>query len=126
MHISASHLFYLATLLTSPCLNHALSLPTSSRQTGLLTRREEAKLDPLTYITPHCTTDLFWMSGLKRDVKTYLESCQQAIRVAIHDLVRNEDNPDTLDIEHEILDRIASSHTTKDKIVLPLRYTASA
>ena len=126
MHISTSHLFYLTTFLTCPCFNHALALSTFPANTRLLARGDAINLHAMIYNTPHCTTDLFWMSSLNRDVKTYLESCQQAVRNAIHDLVRNDDRLDNLDIEHEILDRTASSHTTRSSLVLPLRYTACA
>ena len=126
MHISNSHLLFLAILLTTPYLNHALVFPTSRPNTRLFERGDEPNLDPLIYKTPHCTTDIFWTTSLKRDVKLYVESCQHAVRDAVNDLVRNEDGLNSLDTEHEILDRTASSHTTKSKIFLPLRYTACA
>ena len=68
----------------------------------------------------HCTIDDSWKIQPFNDIRLYDPSCQHSMLLAIAEIGAH-----ALDTEMEFLDRNAHAQTTKPKIQLPRKYTAS-
>ena len=68
----------------------------------------------------HCTIDDSWKIQPFDDIRLYDSSCQMSMALALAEIGAH-----ALDTEVEFLDRNADAQTTKPKIQLPRKYTAS-